>query len=283
MEKNIKILVTVSADTQERLVTSALNYMGFTNVILLNDHRNMIGYLIREKCDLVIVDNQTLKADNENLLKAVKAHNSLAKLRVLTIVSDDINVNELKRLYDNGVSSVLKFPFQMNELLKAINDAIRSIPSAVTDTFTKIRKLDFFSFMADEDVYKLLRMAKCRRYKRNDLIFEEGQPGDRFYVIIEGSVSIIKVLGDGLEEVLHTLEPGACFGEMAILENATRSARARSDEDVMLFELDKRIMDGYDDIVTLKVFKKLAYVFSERLRKADSKIKELALYSYSRQ
>ncbi|MEO5357944.1 MAG: cyclic nucleotide-binding domain-containing protein [Nitrospirae bacterium YQR-1] len=283
MEKNIKILVTALNDSQKDVITGSLNYLGFINVNVQHDPKSIIGYLIREKTDLIIIDRQALKADNENLLKAVKSHHNLAKLRVLIILSEDINANELKHLYDNGVSSVLKYPFQMNELLKSINDAIRSIPSAVTDTFTKIRKLDFFSFMADEDVFKLLKVAKCRKYKRNDLIFDEGQQGDRFYVLIEGNVSIIKVLGEGLEEVLHKLDPGACFGEMAILENSTRSARARADEDVMLFELDKKIMDGYDDIVTLKVFKKLAYVFSERLRKADSKIKELALYSYSRQ
>jgi hypothetical protein len=66
---------------------------------------------------------------------------------------------------------------------------------------------------------------------------------------------------------------------MAVLENTTRSARARADDDALLFELDSRLMDGYDDIITLKLFKKLVYIFSDRLRNADMKIEQLARLS----
>jgi CRP-like cAMP-binding protein len=164
----------------------------------------------------------------------------------------------------------------MNDLQKALSDVARSIPPQVSDVFNKVRQLDFFSFMNDDEILKLLKLTRCRKYSKDEIIFEEGQAGDRFYVIVEGNVSILKVLNSEKQELLAILDKGACFGEMAIIEHTTRSARAKADNDVLLFELDNRLMDGYDDIITLKLFKKLIHIFSDRLRNADTKIKELA-------
>ncbi|KJU82503.1 Cyclic nucleotide-binding domain protein [Candidatus Magnetobacterium bavaricum] len=284
MDRGLKIFISISELAVSDITRGGLSYLGFTNVHAVNNTSTALGALLREKGDVLISDYANLKmeGDGGNLLEAIRSHQELASLRIVLLATRDVDVNELKQLYKEGINSIVKYPFQINDLVKGINDAVRSVHTQVSDTFTKIRQLDFFSFMNDEEVLKLLKMTKCRKYQRGEIIFDEGQPGDRFYVIIEGSMLILKVLDDKNEEVLARLERGACFGEMAIVENTTRSARARTDDGVLLFELDSKLMDGYDDIVTLKLFKKLAYVFSDRLRNADQKIRELALYSYAR-
>ncbi|MBF0342734.1 MAG: cyclic nucleotide-binding domain-containing protein [Nitrospirae bacterium] len=282
MDRGLKIFISVSDLAASDMMKGSLSYLGYTSVSVVNNTSTALGALLRDRGDILISDYPNLKGEGVSLLKAIKNHQELSRLKIIFLAVKDIEVSELKQLYKEGINSVIKFPFQINDLSKAINDAVRSIPVQVTDTFLKIRQLDFFSFMDDEEILKLLKMTKCRKYNKGEIIFDEGQPGDRFYVIIEGSLSILKVLGDNSEEVLARLERGACFGEMAILENTARSARAKADDTVLLFELDSKLMDGYDDIITLKLFKKLAYVFSDRLRNADKKIKEMALYSYSK-
>ncbi|MEO5359732.1 MAG: cyclic nucleotide-binding domain-containing protein [Nitrospirota bacterium] len=281
MDKHLSILIVIQRDIAVRDVTKGtLRYIGYTNINTVNDPKNVVEFLLREKCDLIIIDYDSIENSKTDVLSAVKSNPALTTKRIVLLYKDDLEAGELKQLYNDGVSSILKFPFQMTDVQKSIADATRSESSVVAETYAKIRQLDFFSFMTDEDIVKLLRMSKLRRYKKDEFVFDEGEPGDRFYVIVDGSISIYKELEDGNIERLAQLNRGECFGEMALLEDSTRSARAVANEEIMLFELDKAIMNSYDDIITLKLYKKFAYIFSERLRRADKKIRDLALYSY---
>lgn len=75
-------------------------------------------------------------------------------------------------------------------------------------------------------------------YKKNQLIFCEYEPGDTFYLIQEGRVQISKILGD-IEKTIDILHPGEIFGEMAILEEAPRSASAIALDDVRVLEFNR--------------------------------------------
>ncbi|MCG6551819.1 MAG: cyclic nucleotide-binding domain-containing protein [Candidatus Magnetominusculus sp. LBB02] len=279
--KALSILIVIQRDIAVRDVTKgALRYIGYSTVNIVNDPKSVIEFLLHEKCDLMIIDHDTITHAKMDILSMIKSNTSITNKRIVLLYKDELDAGELKRLYNDGISSILKFPFQMTDVQKSLSDATRSDTSVVAETYAKIRQLDFFSFMTDEDILKLLRMSKVRRYKTDELVFDEGQPGDRFYVIIDGSIDIRKQMEDGTIERLAHLNRGECFGEMALLEDSTRSARAVATENTMLFELDKAIMNSYDDIITLKLYKKFAYIFSDRLRRADKKIRDLALYSY---
>lgn len=62
-------------------------------------------------------------------------------------------------------------------------------------------------------------------FKKGDIIFCEYEPGDTFYLIQSGRVQIVKIMDD-IEKIIDILNPGEIFGEMAILEEAPRSASA---------------------------------------------------------
>ena len=68
-------------------------------------------------------------------------------------------------------------------------------------------------------------------FQKGDIIFCEYEPGDNFYLIQEGSVQIVKIMGN-IEKIIDILYPGEIFGEMAILEEAPRSATAMANEKV---------------------------------------------------
>ncbi len=275
MDSELKILIAVSNKLELDLTRGSLSFMGFSNIQSCHNASAAAEALLTEGADILISDHPNLKKGGANLLEVIKTHEKLAGMKTILIAAEEIDAKELKQLSLDGVHSVIRCPFQMNDLQKVLQDVVRIVPPDLTDTFTKIRQLDFFSFMDDREIVKLLKITKCRKYKKDEIIFEEGQLGELFYVIVEGNVSIFKVTGMKKPELLARLGKGACFGEMAILEHTTRSAGARADDDVLLFELDNRIMDGYDDTIMMKLFKKLAFVFSGRLRNADKKIQQL--------
>ncbi|MFP4114752.1 MAG: Crp/Fnr family transcriptional regulator [Spirochaetota bacterium] len=101
-------------------------------------------------------------------------------------------------------------------------------------------------------------------YQPGEIIFCEYEPGDAFYLIQEGRVQISKIVGD-IEKTVDVLQPGEIFGEMAILEEAPRSATAIAAEKVKCLEFNREnfeiLMRGNPAIALklLKLFTKRIY------------------------
>lgn len=106
------------------------------------------------------------------------------------------------------------------------------------------------------------RFAKT--YQPSEMIFCEYEPGDAFYLIQEGRVQISRIMGD-IEKTIDVLQPGEIFGEMAILEEAPRSASAICVDHVKCLEFNREnfeiLMRGNPAIALklLKLFTKRIY------------------------
>ena len=100
-------------------------------------------------------------------------------------------------------------------------------------------------------------------FSKGDIIFCEYEPGDNFYLIQNGRVEIVKILGD-IEKKIDVLEPGEIFGEMAILEEAPRSATAIALDNMKALEFNREnfqiLMQGNPQIA-LKLFR----LFTKRI------------------
>ncbi len=74
----------------------------------------------------------------------------------------------------------------------------------------------------------LAESLRRRRYKRDQVIFYQGDPGESLFVIESGAVKIVLASPDGDEEkaIIATLGPGEFFGELALLDGAPHSATA---------------------------------------------------------
>lgn len=101
-------------------------------------------------------------------------------------------------------------------------------------------------------------------FKDEDIVFAEFEPGNSFYFIHSGQIRIAKVIDDK-EKNIDILNPGEIFGEMAILEEAPRSASAIAVGDVTLLEFNRQnfdiLMSGNPQmaLMLLKLFTKRIY------------------------
>jgi CRP/FNR family transcriptional regulator, cyclic AMP receptor protein len=83
-----------------------------------------------------------------------------------------------------------------------------------------------FHDMADDELTRIAMTMGRRRYRRNEVIFHEGDPGDSLHIVVDGRVKITRESPDGAEAIVVVLSTGDSFGELVMLDGAPRSATA---------------------------------------------------------
>ncbi|NLT55049.1 MAG: Crp/Fnr family transcriptional regulator [Actinomycetales bacterium] len=109
---------------------------------------------------------------------------------------------------------------------------------------------------------------------RSEVLFHEGDPGDRLYVIIDGKVKLGRASGDGRENLLAVLGPGEMFGELSLFDPGPRNATATAVADTVLIGL------GNEDLTPWlsgrpDVSRQLLRALARRLRRTNENLADL--------
>lgn len=138
-----------------------------------------------------------------------------------------------------------------------------------------LRACALFQTLSLDQLGRVAAIAERRELPGGTTIFTEGAVGDEMFVVISGRVRISRRLAGVGEEALAILEPGAYFGEMAMIDDSPRSADALAHTSCTLAVLRR---EGLEQLMF--VDKDLAYVLlwtfvrtlSARLREMNEKI-----------
>ncbi|HEX5058276.1 MAG TPA: cyclic nucleotide-binding domain-containing protein [Kofleriaceae bacterium] len=149
-------------------------------------------------------------------------------------------------------------------------------------TLEILSQIDLFSGLPLGHLRRVVDIGVEEQYRNGATIFSEGEPGDKFYLIVEGAVRISRIVPGMGEEALAVLRPGNYFGEMSLIDDAPRSATAMCHEKCRLFVVNRRDLEDL-----LFVDRDLAYellwnwvrTLSRRLRATNDKMTFLATTS----
>jgi len=111
-----------------------------------------------------------------------------------------------------------------------------------------VARLQRIPLFAGSDPALLAASAKhlsLERYSTGDIIFTQGDLGDKLYIILQGQVDVLGSDPGGRQRLLTMLGPGDYFGEIALLYDMPRTATVRARTPVQLYSLHK------DDFNTL--------------------------------
>ena len=142
------------------------------------------------------------------------------------------------------------------------------------------RDMALFDGLDEGEMATLAALLQRQALTHGDVVFREGDPGDRVYLIARGSVSIkLQLTDESRARRLATFVPGVFFGEMAMLEGGRRSADAfAKGEHVVLYSL------GADDLARIvqehpqlgmKLFRNLGRELAARLRITSGALRAL--------
>ncbi len=98
-----------------------------------------------------------------------------------------------------------------------------------------LKSLEIFSAFSEDILEFLTPYVKIGTYNEGDMIFKEGDEGTAMYIIEKGQVEIRKK-----DKTLSFFKGGSIFGEMALFENAERSADAIARTDLTLYRVNNR-------------------------------------------
>jgi CRP/FNR family transcriptional regulator, cyclic AMP receptor protein len=91
---------------------------------------------------------------------------------------------------------------------------------------SSLQRCALFAHVDPETLETIARGLRRRRFRRNEVIFHQGDPGDSLHVVADGAVKIVLPSTEGEEAIIATLRPGDFFGELALLDGAPHSATA---------------------------------------------------------
>lgn len=87
-----------------------------------------------------------------------------------------------------------------------------------------------FHGIDDDELTRIAGTMARRRFRKGEVIFHAGDPGDSLHVVVEGRVKITRESSEGEEAIVVILSPGDAFGELVLLDGAPRSASATAME-----------------------------------------------------
>ena len=125
-----------------------------------------------------------------------------------------------------------------------------------------LKSIDLFSQIPGEDLAQVALIATEEQRENGEDIFIEGDVGDALYLVLDGKVRVHKQ-----DRVIAELGERECFGEMAILDTAPRSATVTAISDTNLLKISR---EDFQEIMHEKpeIASGIIKVLTRRLRNA---------------
>jgi CRP-like cAMP-binding protein len=141
--------------------------------------------------------------------------------------------------------------------------------------FELLRQTDLFQGLTPDELGKITGISAKESHGAAAVVFEEGQEGEKFYLILKGEVRISKMIPGVGEEALVILKKGSYFGEMSLIDNQPRSAHAICNKPSELMVIERGDFEkllSKDKELAYKLLWTFLRTLSRRLRETNDKI-----------
>ncbi len=137
-----------------------------------------------------------------------------------------------------------------------------------------ISRVPLFAGLNEQQFAALAARTSQTSLRRGEVLFEEGDLGDRLYIITEGKIKLGHSSEDGRESLLAILGPGEIIGELTLFDPGPRSTTATAVSSASLLSLD------HADLVAVldnspEVAKHMLRALAQRLRRTNESLSDL--------
>ncbi len=139
-----------------------------------------------------------------------------------------------------------------------------------------LRQTAIFKDLDEAELEQVAEICHEMTFPAGQHIFREGDPGNRLYLVLEGKVRISRDIPGSGEEALSVLQPGACFGEMAVFDRSVRSTDAIADVTCKLATINRpefEMLLDFQRELAYKVLWAVVRLLNVRLRSTNESLR----------
>lgn len=137
-----------------------------------------------------------------------------------------------------------------------------------------LSRAGIFQGVSPVAVNNLIQEMEIVRFTRGSVIFDEGEPGDRLYIITSGKVKLARHAADGRENLLTVMGPSDMFGELSIFDPGPRTSSAICVTEVHVATMNSELLHKWI-AEHPEISEQLLRVLARRLRRTNSALADL--------
>ena len=137
-----------------------------------------------------------------------------------------------------------------------------------------LARAGIFQGVDPDAVSALIADMETVTFPRGMTIFDEGEPGDRLYIIVSGKVKLARHAPDGRENLLSVMGPSDMFGELSIFDPGPRTSSAVCVTEVTAATMDSAMLKAWIENHP-EISQQLLRVLARRLRRTNASLADL--------
>ncbi|MBF0556970.1 MAG: cyclic nucleotide-binding domain-containing protein, partial [Nitrospirae bacterium] len=215
-------------------------------------------------------------------LKSIIIQDKTNEIQMHNIFTPTFLKGIVRASIESFINSVLNNQFlRKNDLLSKISATAeeylhRLAAGSITNECDALH--ENFLMLFNEFINENLHKVPTCNYRKDDVIFSDGDASDSIYVIKDGSVSVYPFdLSGNVKQETATLGKTEIFGEIAFFKKTPRTATVRAQEDVSLYELDRALVEQLIK-VRPKILEYFNTVYQSRIKNLVKEIEAIKAY-----
>ncbi|MBU9762595.1 Crp/Fnr family transcriptional regulator [Mycobacterium sp. TNTM28] len=137
-----------------------------------------------------------------------------------------------------------------------------------------LARAGIFQGVSPDAVAALVRQLEPVTFRRGEVVFVEGEPGDTLYIITAGKVKIGRKSADGRDSLITLMGPSDMFGELAIFDPGPRTSSVTALTEVKAVVMTRTVLRSWI-ADRPEIAEQLLRVLARRLRRTNDNLSDL--------
>jgi CRP-like cAMP-binding protein/CheY-like chemotaxis protein len=273
-----KVLIIEDNNDIRENVVEILELAGY-QVFEANNGKTGVELAIKNLPDIVLCDIMMPELDGYGVLYMLNKNPDTAATPFIFLTAKAERV-DLRKGMEMGADDYLTKPFDDMDLLNAIESRLKK--KELQQNFYS-KALDRLNNLISKnngltELKKIVLERKGRQFKKNQVIYYDGDKGTGLYLIISGKVKTIRLAEDGRELMTGIYTDDEYLGINALLANEPYSDTATALEDCILCHIPK---DQLEQMLNLypEIAREFIKLLANNIKEKEDQLMQLAYYS----
>jgi CRP-like cAMP-binding protein/CheY-like chemotaxis protein len=273
-----KILIIEDNNDIRENVVEILELAGYS-VFEASNGRTGVDLAIKNIPDIILCDIMMPELDGYGVLYMLNKNPVTAAIPFIFLTAKAERV-DLRKGMEMGADDYLTKPFDDMELLSAVESRLKK--KEAQKVFYS-RSLDNLNLLLSKnkglaELKRVIKERRGRQFKKNQVIYYEGDKGNGLYLVIKGRIKTVKMAEDGRELMTGIYTTDEYLGIHSLLSNETYSETATALEDCLLCLIPK---DQLDELLNLypEVGREFIRLLANNIRDKEEQLLQLAYHS----